>query len=155
MGYTLSEWALARLDDESVSRRLPRNRSTRAGMDWMPAELRENLGEIEAAARHALPTLIQQSDIRGDVHMHTTATDGHNSIREMAEAALAVGYGYIAITDHSKNLAMTNGLDDKRALEHVARIREVDREMEGGIRVFAALRWIFWRTARWTSKTRH
>jgi len=83
--------------------------------------------------------LIQQSDIRGDVHMHTTATDGHNSIREMAEAALAVGYGYIAITDHSKNLAMTNGLDDKRALEHVARIREVDREMEGGIRVFAGI----------------
>jgi DNA polymerase (family 10) len=140
MGYTLSEWALARLDDESVVAAATEEQIYAAlGMDWMPAELRENLGEIEAAARHALPTLIQQSDIRGDVHMHTTATDGHNSIREMAEAALAVGYGYIAITDHSKNLAMTNGLDDKRALEHVARIREVDREMEGGIRVFAGI----------------
>jgi DNA polymerase (family 10) len=105
----------------------------------MPAELRENLGEIEAAVRHALPALIQQSDIRGDVHMHTTETDGHNSIREMAEAALAVGYRYIAITDHSKNLAMTNGLDDKRAVEHIIRIREVDREMEGRIRVFAGI----------------
>jgi DNA polymerase (family 10) len=140
MGYTLSEWALARLDDESVVAAATEEQIYAAlGMDWMPAELRENLGEIEAAARHALPTLIQQSDIRGDVHMHTTATDGHNSIREMAEAALAVGYGYIAITDHSKNLAMTNGLDDKRALEHVACIREVDREMEGGIRVFAGI----------------
>jgi len=156
MGYTLSEWALARLDDESVVAAATEEQIYAAlGMDWMPAELRENLGEIEAAARHALPTLIQQSDIRGDVHMHTTATDGHNSIREMAEAALAVGYGYIAITDHSKNLAMTNGLDDKRALEHVARIREVDREMEGASACSPALRWIFWRTARWTSKTRH
>ena len=71
--------------------------------------------------------------------MHTTATDGHNSIREMADAALAVGYQYIAITDHSKNLAMTNGLDEKRALEHIARIREVDHEMEGRIRVFTGI----------------
>ena len=140
MGYTLSEWALARLDDESVVAAATEEQIYAAlGMDWMPAELRENLGEIEAAARHALPTLIQQSDIRGDVHMHTAETDGHNSIREMAEAALAVGYRYIAITDHSKNLAMTNGLDDKRALEHVARIREANREMEGRIRVFAGI----------------
>jgi DNA polymerase (family 10) len=108
-------------------------------MDWMPAELRENLGEIEAAARHALPRLIQQSDIRGDLHMHTNATDGHNTIREMADAALACGYEYIAITDHSKNLAMTNGLDEKRALEHVKRIRAVDREMAGRIRVFTGI----------------
>jgi len=71
--------------------------------------------------------------------MHTTATDGRNSIREMADAALACGYRYIAITDHSKTLAMTNGLDEKRALEQVARIRAVDREMEGRIRVFSGI----------------
>ncbi|HEY1901256.1 MAG TPA: DNA polymerase/3'-5' exonuclease PolX [Terracidiphilus sp.] len=140
MGYTLSEWALARLDDNSVVAAATEEEIYAAlGMDWMPAELRENLGEIEAAARHALPRLVEQSDIRGDVHMHTTATDGHNSIREMADAALAVGYGYIAITDHSKNLAMTNGLDEKRALEHVHQIRAVDRQMEGRIRVFAGI----------------
>ena len=140
MGYTLSEWALARLDDESVVAAASEEEIYAAlGMDWMAPELRENLGEIEAAARHALPRLIQQSDIRGDLHMHTNATDGHNTIREMAEAALAVGYSYIAITDHSKNLAMTNGLDDKRALEHIARIRAVDREMEGRIRVFTGI----------------
>jgi DNA polymerase (family 10) len=101
--------------------------------------MRENLGEIEAAARHALPELIELTDLRGDVHMHTTATDGHNSIREMAEAAMARGYGYIAITDHSKNLAMTNGLDEKRALEHIARIREVDQQMQGRIRIFTGI----------------
>jgi len=140
MGYTLSEWSLARLDDESVVAAATEEEIYAAlGMDWMEPELRENLGEIEAAAHHALPPLIHQSDIRGDVHMHTNATDGNNTVREMAEAALAVGYGYIAITDHSKNLAMTNGLDDKRALEHVARIRAVDKEMEGRIRVFAGI----------------
>jgi len=140
MGYTLSEWALARLDDESVVAAATEEEIYAAlGMDWMPSELRENLGEIEAAARHALPRLIEKADLRGDVHMHTTATDGHNSIREMAEAALACGFEYIAITDHSKNLAMTNGLDEKRALEHIQRIREVDRQMAGRIRVFTGI----------------
>ena len=140
MGYTLSEWALARLDDNStVASATEQDIYTALGMDWIPPELRENLGEIEAAARHALPRLIERADLRGDLHMHTNATDGHNTIREMAEAALAGGYQYIAITDHSKNLAMTNGLDEKRALEHVQRIREVDRQMEGRIRVFTGI----------------
>jgi DNA polymerase (family 10) len=140
MGYTLSEWSLARLDDNSVVAAATEEEIYAAlGMDWMAAELRENLGEIEAAAHRTLPKLIQKSDIRGDVHMHTNASDGHNTIREMAEAALAAGYSYIAITDHSKNLAMTNGLDDARALAHVERIREVDREMAGRIRVFAGI----------------
>jgi len=140
MGYTLSEWALARLDDNStVAAATEQEIYAALGMDWIPPELRENLGEIEAAARHALPRLIEKSDIRGDVHMHTNSTDGHNTIREMAEAALACGYQYIAITDHSKNLAMTNGLDDKRALEHMQRIREVDGQMDGRVRVFTGI----------------
>jgi DNA polymerase (family 10) len=140
MGYTLSEWALARLDDDStVAAATEQEIYAALGLDWIPPELRENLGEIEAAARHALPRLIEKADLRGDLHMHTTASDGHNSIHEMAEAALACGYGYIAITDHSKNLAMTNGLDEMRALEHIERIREVDRRMEGRIRVFTGI----------------
>jgi DNA polymerase (family X) len=140
MGYTLSEWALARLDDASVvAAETEESIYAALGMDWMPPEMRENLGEIDAAVRHELPKLIEVGDLRGDVHMHTYATDGHNSIREMADAALAKGYEYIAITDHSKNLAMTNGLDDARAMEHVLRIREVDKEMEGRIRVFAGI----------------
>jgi len=140
MGYTLNEWALARLDDGTpVATKTEEEIYAALGMDWMQPEMRENLGEIEAAARHDLPHIIDIKDIRGDVHMHTTASDGRNSIREMADAALACGYEYIAITDHSKNLAMTNGLDEKRALQHIARIREVDREMEGRIRVFAGI----------------
>ena len=140
MGYTLSEWALARLDDESVVAAATEEEIYAAlGMDWMAPEMRENLGEIEAAARHELPRIIEKGDLRGDAHMHTTASDGRNSIEEMAEAAHACGYRYIAITDHSKNLAMTNGLDEKRALEQIKRIREVDRAMEGRIRVFAGI----------------
>ena len=140
MGYTLSEWALARLDDESVVAAATEEEIYAAlDMDWIPPEMRENLGEIEAAARHALPRLIEAGDIKGDLHMHTTASDGRNSILEMAEAALAVGYRYIAITDHSKILAMTGGLDEKRALEHIENIQEVDRRMEGRIRVFTGI----------------
>jgi DNA polymerase (family 10) len=146
MGYTLSEWSLARLEDgpagaagSVVAAETEESIYAALGMDWMPPEMRENLGEIEAAARHQLPRIIEQADLRGDVHMHTHATDGHNSIREMADAALERGYRYIAITDHSKNLAMTNGLDDARALEHVQKIRQVDREMEGRIRVFPGI----------------
>ena len=145
MGYTLSEWTLARLvptspgDNLTVAAATEQEIYAALALDWIPPELRENLGEIEAAARHALPRLIEQADLRGDLHMHSTATDGHNSIREMAEAALACGYRYIAITDHSKNLAMTNGLDEKRALEQVDCIRAVDRQMEGRIRVFTGI----------------
>jgi DNA polymerase (family 10) len=140
MGYTLSEWALARLDDNStVAAATEQEIYAALGMDWMPPEIRENLGEIEAAARHALPRLIERADLRGDPHMHTNATDGRNTIREMAEAALSCGYQYIAITDHSKNLAMTNGLNEQRALAHLERIREVDRQMEGRIRVFTGI----------------
>jgi DNA polymerase (family 10) len=140
MGYTLSEWSLARLDDESVVAAATEEEIYSAlGMDWMPPEMRENLGEIEAAARHSLPRLIESGDLKGDLHMHTTASDGNCSNTEMAEAAIACGYKYIAITDHSKVLAMTGGLDEKRALEHIKNIREVDCRMEGRIRVFPGI----------------
>jgi len=140
MGYTLNEWALARLDDGAPVAAASEEEIYKAlKMDWMPPEMRENLGEIEAAAHHKLPQLIELADVKGDVHMHTTATDGRNTIREMAEAALERGYKYVAITDHSKNLAMTNGLDEKRALEHIRRIHEVDGQMEGRIRVFTGI----------------
>jgi DNA polymerase (family 10) len=139
-GYTLSEYALASIEDATeIAAATEQEVYGALGLQWIPPELRENCGEIEAAARHALPRLIEPGDIRGDVHMHTTATDGACSIREMAEAALARGYEYIAITDHSKNLAMTNGLDDRRALQHIASIREADASMEGRIRIFPGI----------------
>ena len=139
-GYTLSEYALARVEDGSFVAGASEEEIYGAlGLDWIPPELRENNGELEAAEQHRLPGLITQADIRGDVHAHTVATDGKNTIREMAEAALARGYGYLAITDHSQNLSMVNGLDDARALAHMRAIQEVDREMEGRIRVFSGI----------------
>ena len=140
MGYTLNEWSLARLDDESVvAAATEEDIYSALGMDWMPPEMRENLGEIEAAARRNLPQLIEAADLKGDLHMHTTASDGRSSITEMAEAAIACGLKYIAITDHSKVLAMTGGLDEKRALEHIQNIRAVDARLEGRIRIFAGI----------------
>jgi len=140
MGCTLSEWALARLDDgQTVAAATEEEIYAALGMDWIPPQMRECLGEIEIAARHELPRIVEAGDIRGDVHMHTTATDGRNTIREMAEAARSCGYRYIAITDHTKSLAMTYGLDEKRALEQIAQVREVDRAMEGRIRVFTGI----------------
>jgi len=139
-GYTLSEYALARLDDGTVVASASEEEIYAAlGMDWISPELRENQGELEAAVEHRLPQLIETKDLRGDVHMHTVATDGKNTILEMAEAALARGYTYIAITDHSKNLAMVNGLDDERALEHLRKIRDIDRQMEGRMRVLTGI----------------
>lgn len=140
LGYTLNEYALARLEDgAALPSRTEEEIYTALGMPWIPPEMREGLGEIEAAERGELPRLIEQADIRGDLHMHTDATDGRNTIREMAEAAMARGYAYIAITDHSKNLAMTNGLNDEQALDHVRRIGEVEREMEGRLRIFSGI----------------
>jgi DNA polymerase (family 10) len=92
-------------------------------LDWVPPELREDRGEIDAAIAHRLPHLVDLPDLRGDLHMHTTATDGRDDIDAMARAAHARGHEYIAITDHSHALAMANGLDDTRALAHAAQVR--------------------------------
>jgi DNA polymerase (family 10) len=139
-GMTLNEYALARVEDNTIVAAATEELIYRAlDLDYIPPELRENCGEIDAAANHTLPELITLTDIRGDLHMHTVETDGGNTIREMAEAALDRGLKYIAITDHSKNLAMTNGMDDRRALAHIKRIREIDAEMEGRIRVLAGI----------------
>ena len=123
-GLTLSEYALLRLEDNKIIAAETEEQIYNAlDLDYIPPELRENCGEIETAAKHTLPSLIVRGDVRGDLHMHTTESDGSNSIREMAEAAIERGLEYIAITDHSKHLAMTNGMDDKRALAHAKRIR--------------------------------
>jgi DNA polymerase (family X) len=139
-GLTLNEYALLRVEDNVIVAAASEADIYNAlDLDYIPPELRENSGELEAAAAHTLPHLITLPDIKGDLHMHTNATDGRDTIRQMAEAALARGLKYIAITDHSKNLAMTNGLDDKRALAHIKAIRKVDAEMEGKIRVLPGI----------------
>jgi DNA polymerase (family 10) len=139
MGYTLSEYSLAKLDTEKpVAGKTEEEIYAKLKLDYIPPELRENLGELDAAENHTLPTLISQADLQGDVHMHTVETDGRNTIEEMAEAASEHGYKYMAITDHSKNLAFANGLDDKRAVEHIKRIRAAD-DANDKIRIFAGI----------------
>jgi len=139
MGYTLNEYSLATLEDEKpVAGRTEDEIYAKLKLDCIPPEMRENLGEIDLAEKHALPRLITLEDLQGDVHMHTVETDGKNTIEEMAEAAKARGYKYMAITDHSKNLAFANGLDDKRAVEHIKRIRAANERVDG-IRVFAGI----------------
>jgi DNA polymerase (family 10) len=139
MGYTLNEYSLATLEGEKpVAGKTEEEIYAKLNLDYIPPELRENLGEIDSAEKHTLPKLITQEDIQGDVHMHTVETDGRNTIEEMAEAAKARGYKYMAITDHSKNLAFANGLDDTRAIAHIARIREAGKQIEG-ITIFAGI----------------
>jgi DNA polymerase (family X) len=129
MGLTLNEYGLARLEDNvRVAGETEEEIYARLGLAWIPPEMRENCGEIEAAGTGQLPRLIELSDIRGDIHMHTRETDGRATLEEMAEAARERGYEYIAITDHSKALAMTNGLDEARAVAFARRVRELNRD---------------------------
>jgi DNA polymerase (family X) len=139
LGYTLNEYSLAKLDNQQVvAGKSEEEIYASLKLDYIPPEMRENCGEIDAAEKHALPRLISEKDLQGDVHMHTIETDGRNTIAEMAEAARERGYKYMAITDHSKNLAFANGLDDTRAVEHIKRIRAAAEKMDG-IRIFTGI----------------
>ncbi|MBI1422453.1 MAG: DNA polymerase/3'-5' exonuclease PolX [Gammaproteobacteria bacterium] len=101
------------------------------GLPYIPPELRENTGEIEAAEKHQLPKLVELKDLRGDLHAHSKATDGHNSIKEMAEAARAFGFEYLAITEHSRHLTVAHGLDEKRLRKQIEEIDRLNAELQG------------------------
>jgi DNA polymerase (family 10) len=137
MGLTLNEYALATLKGEKpVAGRTEEEIYAKLKLGYIPPELRENTGEIAAAEQHKLPHLLTLKDIKGDLQMHSTASDGKNSIEEMAEAARKLGHEYIAITDHSKAVTVANGLDEKRAAAHIKKIHGLSEE-ELGIRVLA------------------
>ena len=137
MGYTLNEYALAKLKDERrVAGATEEEVYAKLKLDFIPPELRENCGEIEAAEQHRLPKLIEQSDLRGDLQMHTTESDGRHSIEQMAQAAHKMGYEYVAITDHSKAVTVANGMDEARTREHARRIRAAK---VAGIRILAGI----------------
>ena len=139
MGLSLSEYGLFTVEgNERVAGATEEEIYARLGLDWIPPELRENHGEIEAAEEHRLPKLIEVDDIRGDLHMHTRETDGRATLEEMAEAAKARGYEYIAVTDHSKALAMANGLDEARVVAFARHVREINARGLG-IRVFSGI----------------
>lgn len=111
----------------------------RLGMCWIPPELREDRGEVEAAEQGALPALVTLGDIRGDLHAHTTATDGAATVEDMARAAQDRGYEYLAITDHSKAVRVAGGLDEERMRRHADHIREVDAAMGKGFWLLAGV----------------
>jgi DNA polymerase (family 10) len=115
-GYKLNEYGLFK-GTRRVAGKTEEEIYAALGLDWMPPEQREARGEILLAREHRLPRLVELKDIRGDLQMHTSATDGKATIDEMAHAARALGYGYIAITDHSKRVTMARGLDPKRLRE--------------------------------------
>ncbi len=131
-GFKLNEYGLFRVDDGSlVAGRTEAGIYDALDLDEIPPELREGRGELEAAERRSLPHLIALDDLQGDIHSHTTETDGRDDIETMAMAAREMGLKYLAITDHSKALAMANGLDEHRAIQHARRVREIGGRLEG------------------------
>jgi DNA polymerase (family X) len=138
-GMTLNEYGLTQVDGSAVvASRTEQEIYSALGLQWIPPEMRENHGEIDAAASGTLPTLIELADLRGDLHMHTRESDGRGTLEEMAQAAHALGYDYIAITDHSKALAMANGLDEARAVAFAAQVRDFNQD-GAPLRVFSGL----------------
>ena len=129
-GFKLNEYGLHDESDRRVAGKTEQAVYKKLGLPWIAPELREAEGEIAAAERGELPDLIELGDLRGDLHAHTTASDGKNTIEQMVEAARARGYAYLAITDHSKSLRIANGLDEGRMREHAARIREIDAGLD-------------------------
>lgn len=138
--FTLNEYGLFREgEDVAVAAAREEEIYHQLGLAWIPPELRENTGEIEQAEGNALPVLVDLANIRGDLHMHTQESDGRGTLEEMAEAAKTLGYEYVAITDHSKALAMANGLDEKRVLAFARLVEDLNREGHLGIRVLAGI----------------
>ncbi len=137
-GYTLNEWAFTALDgsDKAIICETEEEVYKQLGLPYIPPELREDHGEIEAGYAGKLPHLIALSDIRSDLHMHTTWSDGKLSVREMAEAAKARGLSHVVITDHSQSLGVASGLTVERLRAQRDEIRQVDAAMGPDFRVF-------------------
>jgi DNA polymerase (family 10) len=138
MGWTLNEYALTSLKNSRViAGETEQQIYSKLKLAYIPPELRENTGEIEAAEQDKLPDLVMLEDIRGDLQMHTTASDGKHSIEAMAETARELGYEYIALTDHSKAVTVANGMDERRTVQQIKKIRAAEKEV-GGIRLLAS-----------------
>ena len=148
-GWTLNEYRLAPLPPDPktkkkrLARKIPKVRDEvdlyrAVDLDFIPPELRENGGEFEAAEKHSLPKLIEKENLRGTFHCHTTASDGHNSLEEMAEAAQELGLEYLGIADHSRSSIQAHGIDEVKLRAQVARIRELNQK-SNGFRLFAGV----------------
>jgi DNA polymerase (family 10) len=128
--YKLNEYGLFK-KDKQVAGETEEEVYGKIGMDWIPPELRENQDEIEAAQKHKLPKLIEYNAIKGDLQVHTKWTDGENTIEEMAEAAKAIGYSYICITDHYSKMVIAGGLNENQIRKEMKEIEKINKKGEG------------------------
>jgi DNA polymerase (family 10) len=148
-GWTLNEYRLAPLPIDSKAKKNPQVKTIpevrdetelyrAVDLDYIPPELRENWGEFEAAEKHSLPKLIEKENLRGTFHCHTIASDGHNSIEEMAEAAQALGLDYLGIADHSRSSIQAHGIDETKLSSQITEIRKLNKKLNG-FRIFAGI----------------
>lgn len=140
-GLKVNEYGVFDKKDNQVAGKSEKDIYKAVGVKWSPPEIRENRGEvIVEGSTGKIPKLIDLKDIKGDLHMHTTASDGANTIMEMAETAMERGYEYIAITDHSQAVGVAHGLDEKRLLKHIKNIDEVNDELKSKKKKFRILK---------------
>jgi DNA polymerase (family 10) len=155
-GWTLNEYRLARLPPNPESKKVRAGRAVKRskikippvreeadlyralGLDFVPPELRENCGEFEAAEKHLLPRLLEQENLRGTFHCHTVASDGHNTLEEMAAAAQELGLEYLGIAEHSKSSIQAHGIDASKLRSQVVTIRKLNKKLDG-FRLFAGV----------------
>ena len=137
-GWSLNEYGLNPVDDSTERPEVFEEKDIYRvlGLQFIEPELRENRGEIEAAAENQLPRLVELMNLRGTFHNHTTESDGHDTLEGMVEEAIELGLQYLGISDHSKSTAYARGLDEHRLLKQVAAIRELEATL-GGFRIFA------------------
>ena len=139
MGLSLSEYGITNLKTDELEKFTTEEAFyRRQGLDWMPPEIREGGAEIELAENGKLPKLVELADIKGDLQVHTDWSDGRDTLEAMALAAKAMGYHYLAITDHSAGLGIAHGLDAARLKQQIAEIRQLNRKL-GGIHIFAGM----------------
>ncbi|MEK7846898.1 MAG: DNA polymerase/3'-5' exonuclease PolX [Nitrospinota bacterium] len=130
LGLKISEYGIFR-GDKKIGGEIEENIYSAIGLDWIPPELREDRGEIEAAGKKSLPNLVRVEDIKGDFHVHSNWSDGAESVEEIVEMARELGYQYIAITDHSKSTKIANGLTEERLSKQIKEIRELNKKLRG------------------------
>jgi DNA polymerase (family X) len=155
-GWTLNEYRLAKLPPDPKPNKVRAGQAAKRkpakipivrdeadlyhalGLDFIPPELRENCGEFEAAENHSLPRLIERENLRGTFHCHTVASDGHNTLEEMANAAQELGLQYLGIAEHSKSSIQAHGIDAATLKSQVAAIRKLNKKFDG-FRLFAGV----------------
>ena len=130
-GWKVSEYGIFNQKGQQIGGQTEADMFAKFRLDYIPPELREMRGEFEAAAKGQLPKLVELSDIKGDLHLHTKATDGLNSIEEMAEAAKKLGYEYILISDHTQSTRVAGGLSESEMLAHLKKIKAANKKIKG------------------------